>query len=77
MDMTWLFEFLYEHAGEIILGIEFFLVTVLGKCLNKKDKTLTNAQVEKLKAKKAKQAQKLVAKSQSIMSEIDELEKEE
>lgn len=73
MDMTWLLDFLSEHIGTLLIGLEVFILNLLGK----KPKLTSEEKKAKAKAKKEAKARKAVAKAQSAMREVEELEKEE
>lgn len=67
MDWSWLFTILSDHLGEILLGLELY---VLNRTRKKTKKEIDPAKVEKLKAKKLK-------KAQALMDEVDNLKTEE
>lgn len=73
MDMSWLLDFLSEHFGTLLIGLEVFLLNMFGK----KPKLTLEERKAKVKAKKEAKAQKAVAKAESAIREVEELEKEE
>lgn len=76
MEFSWLWEFLSEHIAEIILGLEFFFLTLAGKKpkLGKTEKIALKK--EKQVTKKKLRAAKALEKAQKAMSGIVEVEKE-
>lgn len=72
MDFDVIFLFLGEHLGEIILGIELFLLNVFGK--GKTKEQLADVKKKALDKKKTKLYKKITA-CQTAMSNIEEEEK--
>lgn len=70
MDFDVIFQFIGEHLGEIILGIELFLLNVFGKPKTKEELLECKRKaLEKKKAKNVKAVMKLDAATSRIQEE--------
>lgn len=80
MDMTTILEFLYEHFGEIALGLEFALFNILGKkdpdYIKQKRLEKEARRKAKLIEKKEKAGAKALEKANCTMQEIEQLKLE-
>lgn len=76
MDFAWIWEFLYAHLGEIVLGLELFLLNVLGKPLTEEKKQKLLEKKKRKAAKKVQRAKTLMDEADIAMADIVEKEKE-
>lgn len=76
MEFSWLWQFLSDHFGELVLGLEFLLINLSGKKPKLSKEAKAALKKEKMVTKKKFQAAKALEKAQKAMSDIADVKEE-